>query len=82
MRLARTAVGLCGVLGEALVPLQAALDAAAGEAALVLPTDMVALLGDEAAMTACARALAFAARPENGALRHPIAGLLAPLLPG
>jgi 2-keto-4-pentenoate hydratase/2-oxohepta-3-ene-1,7-dioic acid hydratase in catechol pathway len=144
MRLARTEAGLWGVLGDALVPLQAALDAAAGEAArirepggasqmfeagsaepmsdggteqmpkvggpaqmyeagcseqtssageaeqrpsarkgaIVLPTEMVALLGDETAMTACARALAFAARPENGALRHPIAGLLAPLVPG
>nr|WP_246503826.1 fumarylacetoacetate hydrolase family protein [Plastoroseomonas arctica] len=33
-------------------------------------------------MTACARALAFTARPENAALRRPIAGLLAPLVPG
>ncbi len=82
MRLARTQAGLCGILGEALVPLQAALDAAAGEGAAMLPTDMMVLLGDEAAMTACARALAFAARPENAALRHPISGLLAPLLPG
>jgi 2-keto-4-pentenoate hydratase/2-oxohepta-3-ene-1,7-dioic acid hydratase in catechol pathway len=45
---------------------------------------MVALIADEAAMVAAGRALAFAARPENAALRAPLAAarLLAPLKPG
>jgi 2-keto-4-pentenoate hydratase/2-oxohepta-3-ene-1,7-dioic acid hydratase in catechol pathway len=60
---------------------------AAGEvdrSAEVIPADMVALLGDEAAMTAAGRALAFAARAENAALRQPLSAvkLLAPLKPG
>jgi 2-keto-4-pentenoate hydratase/2-oxohepta-3-ene-1,7-dioic acid hydratase in catechol pathway len=86
MRLARFQDGavprLAGIVGDEMVPLQHALDAAAREAALPLPNDMTALLADEAAMSAAARAIAFAARPENAALRRPIAGLLAPLLPG
>jgi 2-keto-4-pentenoate hydratase/2-oxohepta-3-ene-1,7-dioic acid hydratase in catechol pathway len=76
------AVCIAGILGHEMVPLQPAIDAVAREAAPVLPGDMVALLADEAAMTAASRALAFAARPENAGLRRPIAGLLAPLLPG
>jgi len=83
-------VALAGVVGESLVALRPALSAAmraAGEAdrsAEIIPVDMVALLGSEAAMTAAGRALAFAARPENAALRQPLAGakLLAPLMPG
>lgn len=86
MRLARfqdgATVRLAGIVGDWMVPLQQALDAAARETALVLPNDMTALLADEAAMSAAARAIAFAARPEHAALRRPIAGLLAPLLPG
>lgn len=86
MKLARfqdgATVRLAGITGPWMVPLQHALDAAAHEAAPVLPDDMTALLSDEAAMTAASRAIAFAARPENAALRRPIAGLLAPLLPG
>jgi 2-keto-4-pentenoate hydratase/2-oxohepta-3-ene-1,7-dioic acid hydratase in catechol pathway len=81
---------LGGVVGESLVALRPALSAAmraAGEAdrsAEIIPGDMVALLGNETAMTAAGRALAFAARPENAALRQPLAGakLLAPLMPG
>ena len=49
------------------------------------PSDMRGLLAaGEAAHGAAARALAFAARPENAALRRPLAGvrLRAPLLPG
>jgi 2-keto-4-pentenoate hydratase/2-oxohepta-3-ene-1,7-dioic acid hydratase in catechol pathway len=85
---------LGGVLGDdALVALRPALAAAmrrAGEADAerradaVIPEDMVALLGDEAAMVAASRALAFAARPESAALRAPLGSveLLAPLRPG
>ena len=79
------------VLGsDEIVPLHPALAAAreaAGEAAgtATLPGDMVALLAaGDAALVATARALAFAARPENAALRRPLASvrLLAPLRPG
>ncbi|MFC7538391.1 hypothetical protein ACFQU2_01560 [Siccirubricoccus deserti] len=76
------------VLGDAVVPLQPALDAAcaaAGEPAQSLPTDMRGLLeAGEAALVAAARAIAFAARPESAALRQPLASvrLLAPLQPG
>jgi len=81
---------LGGVVGESLVALRPALSAAmraAGEtdrSAEVIPADMVALLGNQSAMTAAGRALAFAARAENAALRQPLAGvqLLAPLRPG
>ena len=65
---------LGGVVGESVVALRPALAAAmhaAGEAdrsSEVISGDMVALLGDEAAMTAAGRALAFAARAENAAL--------------
>ena len=80
---------LGGVVGESVIALRPALSAAmraAGEADRsneVIPGHMVALLGDEAAMTAAGRALAFAARAENAALRQPLAGakLLAPLKP-
>ncbi|MBV1798107.1 fumarylacetoacetate hydrolase family protein [Siccirubricoccus sp. G192] len=77
------------VLGDSMVPLRPALAAAqraAGEAeAPAIPADMVALLAaGDAALVAAARALAFAARPENAALRRPLASvrLLAPLRPG
>jgi 2-keto-4-pentenoate hydratase/2-oxohepta-3-ene-1,7-dioic acid hydratase in catechol pathway len=80
---------LGGALGDDVVALHPALAAAmraAGEAdraAAVIPPDMVALLGDEAAMAAAGRALAFAARAENAALRQPLGGvkLLSPLQP-
>ncbi|CAA9255457.1 MAG: Fumarylacetoacetate hydrolase family protein [uncultured Craurococcus sp.] len=81
--------GLIGaVLGDAVVPLQPALDAAraaAGQAPERLPGTMLGLLAaGEAALVAAGRALAFAARPENAALRRPLASvaLRAPLLPG
>ncbi len=81
--------GLIGaVLGDAVVPLQPALDAAraaAGQAPERLPGTMLGLLAaGEAALVAAGRALAFAARPENAALRRPLAAvaLRAPLLPG
>jgi 2-keto-4-pentenoate hydratase/2-oxohepta-3-ene-1,7-dioic acid hydratase in catechol pathway len=81
---------LAGLVGEQVVALRPALAAAmraAGEpdaAASIIPDDMVALIGDEAAMVAAGRALAFAARAENAALRRPLAAarLLAPLKPG
>lgn len=81
---------LGGLVGESVVALRPALAAAmqaAGEpdtAAATIPEDMVALIGSEAAMVAAGRALAFAARPENAALRTPLASvrLLAPLRPG
>jgi 2-keto-4-pentenoate hydratase/2-oxohepta-3-ene-1,7-dioic acid hydratase in catechol pathway len=79
---------LAGLLGETVVALRPALAAAqhaAGEApADVIPDDMVALIGNEAAMVAAGRALAFAARAENAALRAPLAQarLMAPLKPG
>ncbi len=81
---------LGGLVGESVVALGPALSAAmrsAGEAdtaAAAIPGDMVSLIADEAAMVAAGRALAFAARPENAALRAPLAGarLLAPLKPG
>jgi 2-keto-4-pentenoate hydratase/2-oxohepta-3-ene-1,7-dioic acid hydratase in catechol pathway len=82
MRLATLKDGrLAGVLPGALVPLAEALRAAGGGA---LPQAMTALLADEAAMTEAARAIAFAARPENAALRVPLdeALLEAPLRPG
>lgn len=61
---------LAGVLPDALVPLPGA--------------SMLALLADEAAMTEAARAIAFAARPGNAALRLNLneALLDAPLRPG
>lgn len=82
---------LGGVVGgdsvAALRPALAAAMRAAGEpdrAAAAIPEDMVALIGDEAAMVAAARALAFAARPESAGLRVPLGAveLLAPLRPG
>lgn len=82
MRLATLKDGrLAGVLPDALVPLAVALKAAGGA---TLPGDMIALLADESAMTEAARALAFAARPEQSALRLPLdeALLDAPLRPG
>jgi 2-keto-4-pentenoate hydratase/2-oxohepta-3-ene-1,7-dioic acid hydratase in catechol pathway len=82
MRLATLKDGrLAGVLPDALVPLADALRAAGGGA---LPHEMTALLADEAAMTEVARAIAFAARPENAALRLKLdeALLDAPLRPG
>ena len=81
---------LGGMIGDAVVALRPALAAAmraAGEAdsaAAAIPDEMVALIGSEAAMVAAGRALAFAARPSNEALRAPLASvrLLAPLRPG
>jgi 2-keto-4-pentenoate hydratase/2-oxohepta-3-ene-1,7-dioic acid hydratase in catechol pathway len=81
---------LGGMVGDSVVALRPALDAAlraGGEparAAALIPEDTAALIADEAAMVAASRALAFAARPENGALRVPRSGveLLAPLRPG
>ncbi len=80
-----------GMVGEDVVAFRPALRAAmeaAGEADTAdaaIPADMTSLLAaGEAAMVAAARALAFAARPENGALRRPRGAvrLLAPLRPG
>ncbi|WP_424812108.1 fumarylacetoacetate hydrolase family protein [Roseococcus sp. YIM B11640] len=71
MRLATLKDGrLAGVIEDALVPLAA--------------RKMIALLGDEAAMTDASRQIAFAARPENASLRLPFdeALLDAPLRPG
>ncbi|WP_207537532.1 fumarylacetoacetate hydrolase family protein [Sabulicella rubraurantiaca] len=68
-------------LGDSVVDLAAALAALGGDAAII-PGDMTAFLAHgEAAMVAAARALAFAARPENAALRRPLgeARLLAPV---
>ena len=81
---------LGGVVGESLVALRPALSAAMRAAdetdrsSDIIPSDMVALLGNESAMTAAGRALAFAARADNAVLRQPITSvqLLAPLLPG
>jgi len=81
---------LGGMIGDAVVALRPALAAAmraAGEAdsaAAAIPAEMAALIGSEAAMVAAGRALAFAARPSNEALRAPLASvrLLAPLRPG
>jgi 2-keto-4-pentenoate hydratase/2-oxohepta-3-ene-1,7-dioic acid hydratase in catechol pathway len=76
------------VLGDSIVALAPALCAAqqaAGEAPSVLPDTMLGLLqGGDAAMVAAGRALAFAARPENAALRRPLNSvqLRAPLQPG
>ncbi|WP_149535965.1 fumarylacetoacetate hydrolase family protein [Siccirubricoccus phaeus] len=76
------------VLGEAVVALQPALEAAcaaAGEAPQRLPEDMRGLLAaGEAALVTAARAVAFAARPESVALRRPLSTvkLCAPLQPG
>lgn len=76
------------VIGDAVVTLQPALDAAraaAGEPPAALPPDIRGLLAaGEAALVAAARAVAFAARPENAALRRPLASvqLCAPLQPG
>ena len=76
------------VLGEAVIALQPALDAAcaaAGEAPQYLPETMLGLLqAGEAKLVAAARALAFAARPESVGLRRPLAAvrLAAPLQPG
>lgn len=80
--------GIGAILGETIVPLQPALDAActaADQPAELLPVDMRALLAaGEAALVSASRALAFAARPENASLRRPLAAirLLAPLAPG
>lgn len=81
---------LGGLVGEEVTLLRPALAAAmraAGEdpaGAAIIPDDMVALIASEAAMVAAARAVAFAARPENAALRAPLSAvrLLAPLKPG
>ena len=84
MRLATLKDGrLAGALPDALVPLAAALDAAGGNGQ-ALPREMIALLADEAAMVEAARALAYAARPDQSALRLPLdeAQLDAPLRPG
>jgi 2-keto-4-pentenoate hydratase/2-oxohepta-3-ene-1,7-dioic acid hydratase in catechol pathway len=76
------------VLGDAVVTLQPALDAAraaVGEPPAALPPDMRGLLAaGEAALVAAARAVAFAARPENAALRRPLGSVqvCAPLQPG
>jgi len=86
-----TVAHLGGVIGDAIVPLHAALSAAqhaAGEADTAkqqIPATMLGLLeAGEAALVAAARALAFAARPESAALRRPLASvtLQAPLRPG
>ncbi|MFZ4407868.1 MAG: fumarylacetoacetate hydrolase family protein [Paracraurococcus sp.] len=72
------------VLGESVVEFQPALDAAGG-VRTTLPGDMLGLLAaGEAALVEAARALAFAARPENAALRRPLGSvsLRAPLQPG
>jgi 2-keto-4-pentenoate hydratase/2-oxohepta-3-ene-1,7-dioic acid hydratase in catechol pathway len=75
-------------LGHDVAALRPALSAAmkaAGEpdsATALIPDDMTAFLAlGEAAMVAAARAAAFAARPEQGALRRPLASvsLLAPV---
>jgi len=69
-------------LGEEVVAFQQALTAAGGG---TLPGTMLGLLqAGEPAMVQAARALAFAARPENAALRRPLGSvrLRAPLLPG
>lgn len=85
------AAHLGGAVGDAIVPLHPALSAAqhaAGEpdtAKQQIPATMLGLLeAGEAALVAAARALAFAARPESGALRRPLASvtLEAPLRPG
>jgi 2-keto-4-pentenoate hydratase/2-oxohepta-3-ene-1,7-dioic acid hydratase in catechol pathway len=79
---------LGGFIGDSVVALRPALAAAqraAGEDPRdTIPDDMVALISNEAAMVAAGRALAFAARAENAALRAPLATarLLAPLKPG
>jgi 2-keto-4-pentenoate hydratase/2-oxohepta-3-ene-1,7-dioic acid hydratase in catechol pathway len=81
---------LGGLVGEEVALLRPALAAAmraAGEDpadAAIIPDDMVALIANEAAMVAAGRAIAFAARAENAALRTPLsaARLLAPLKPG
>jgi 2-keto-4-pentenoate hydratase/2-oxohepta-3-ene-1,7-dioic acid hydratase in catechol pathway len=82
------AMHIGAVLGDAVVILQPALDAAraaAGEPPALLPADMRSLLAaGEAALVAAARAVAFAARPENMMLRRELASvaLCAPLQPG
>lgn len=82
------AIELGVVLGEEVASLRPALSAAmaaAGEAdgaASLIPADMAEFLAlGEAAMTAAARAAAFAARPENAVLRRPLTEvtLLAPV---
>jgi 2-keto-4-pentenoate hydratase/2-oxohepta-3-ene-1,7-dioic acid hydratase in catechol pathway len=79
---------LGAVLGDAVVPLQPALDAAraaAGQPPEPLPETMLGLLAaGEGAMVAAGRALAFASRPDQAALRRPLASvtLCPPLLPG
>ena len=73
---------LGAVLGTEVVALNPAL-AALGAAPL--PASMLGLLqAGDAGMVAAARALAFAARPENASLRRPLASvaLCAPLQPG
>jgi 2-keto-4-pentenoate hydratase/2-oxohepta-3-ene-1,7-dioic acid hydratase in catechol pathway len=82
------AVEIGVVLGEEVAALRPALAAAmdkAGEpddAAALIPADMTAFLTlGEPALVAAARAAAFAARPENGAMRRPLPAvtLLAPV---
>ncbi|MBL6076804.1 fumarylacetoacetate hydrolase family protein [Belnapia sp. T18] len=76
------------VHGDAIVPLQPALDAAraaAGQPPEALPDTMLGLLAaGEGAMVAAGRALAFASRPDQAALRRPLTSvaLCAPLVPG
>ncbi|MBL6455965.1 fumarylacetoacetate hydrolase family protein [Belnapia sp. T6] len=88
MKLASFRDGIGAVLGEAIVPLQPALDAAcaaAGQPPELLPPTMLGLLeAGEAALVSAARAVAYAARPENAALRRPLASVAlgAPLRPG
>ncbi len=67
---------LVAACDDGVVPLAAA-------SSVPLPADVLGVLaGGDEAMLACLRALAFAARPENAALRRPMAPLLAPLVPG
>jgi 2-keto-4-pentenoate hydratase/2-oxohepta-3-ene-1,7-dioic acid hydratase in catechol pathway len=80
---------LGGVIGDEVVTLRTALAEAqrAGGETIdpgLIPDSMVALLATEAGLVAAGRALAFAARRENAALRQPLGAvtLLAPLLPG
>lgn len=72
---------LGAALGSEVVDLAAAL-AALDAGAAALPADMTAFLAlGDAGMVAVLRALAFAARPENAALRRPLSGvtLVAPV---
>ena len=71
---------LVAALGDALVPLHAAAHAAGSQPP---PADVLGVIqGGDETMLLCLRALAFATRPEQAALRRPMAPLLAPLRPG